>query len=59
VFVTHRIDDALEIADRIFVLAAPAQVALEIHIDAELRKDEAAMVRLHEEIAKAIGGGEE
>lgn len=59
VFVTHRIDDALEIADRIFVLAAPAQVALEIHIDAEQRKDEAVMARLHDEIAQAIGGGEE
>ncbi len=59
VFVTHRIDDALEIADRIFVLAAPAQVCLEIRIDAEQRKDEAAMARLHEEIAQAIGGGEE
>jgi NitT/TauT family transport system ATP-binding protein len=59
VFVTHRIDDALEIADRIFVLAAPAQVCLEIRIDAEQRKDEAAMARLHGEIAQAIGGGEE
>jgi NitT/TauT family transport system ATP-binding protein len=59
VFVTHRIDDALEIADRIFVLAAPARVCLEIQIDAEQRKDEAAMARLHDEIAQAIGGGEE
>jgi len=41
VFVTHRIDDALEMADRILVLAAPARVAIEEHISAEQRPDEA------------------
>jgi NitT/TauT family transport system ATP-binding protein len=30
VLITHRIDDALEMADRIMVLAAPARIALEI-----------------------------
>lgn len=58
VFVTHRIDDALEIADRVFVLAAPARVRLEVRIDAAQRGDEAALARLHEEIARAIGGDE-
>jgi NitT/TauT family transport system ATP-binding protein len=57
VFVTHRIDDALEIADRIFVLAAPARVCLEVRIDAAQRKDEALLARIHDEIAQAIGGG--
>ena len=58
VFVTHRIDDALEIADRVFVLAAPARVRLEVKIDPVLRGDEAALARLHEEIANAIGDDE-
>jgi NitT/TauT family transport system ATP-binding protein len=59
VFVTHRIDDALEIADRILVLAAPARVRLEIRIDAAQRRDEAARARIHAEIAHAIGDDEE
>jgi NitT/TauT family transport system ATP-binding protein len=56
VFVTHRIDDALEIADRIFVLAAPARVCLDVRINAEQRKDEATLARIHEQSAHAIGG---
>jgi NitT/TauT family transport system ATP-binding protein len=59
VFVTHRIEDALDIADRVFVLAAPAQVCLELKIDAATRKDETMLARLHEEIERAIGGDEE
>jgi NitT/TauT family transport system ATP-binding protein len=58
VFVTHRIDDALEIADRIFVLSAPARVCLELRMDAAQRRDEAALARIHEQIARAIGGEE-
>jgi NitT/TauT family transport system ATP-binding protein len=58
VFVTHRIEDALDIADRVFVLAAPAQVCLELTIDAATRKDEAAVARLHDAIERAIGGGD-
>lgn len=36
-FITHRIEDAIEMADRILVLAAPARVALEIGIDDAIR----------------------
>ena len=59
VFVTHRIDDALEIADRIIVLAAPARVCLEVRLDDAERADAARMAQLHREVVKAIGGEEE
>lgn len=49
-FITHRIDDAMEMADRILVLAAPARVALEVrpaeHLDRHV---------LHERIEAAMG----
>jgi NitT/TauT family transport system ATP-binding protein len=55
VFVTHRIADALEIADRIVVLAAPARVCLEIRLTSADRASQARMNELHEQVAKAIG----
>jgi NitT/TauT family transport system ATP-binding protein len=36
-FITHRIEDAIEMADRIIALAPPARVALEVTVDAERR----------------------
>jgi NitT/TauT family transport system ATP-binding protein len=56
VFVTHRIDDALEIADRVLVLAAPARVCLELGITEEQRTDPERMHAIHDQIAHAIGG---
>jgi NitT/TauT family transport system ATP-binding protein len=56
VFVTHRIDDALEMADRVIVLAAPARVALEIEISDPQRNDAQLAARFHEQIENAIGG---
>ena len=58
VFVTHRIEDALEIADRILVLAAPARVCLELSVSAEQRLDQACMANMHQQIERAIGGEE-
>ncbi len=50
-FITHRITDAIEMADRILVLAAPARVALEV------RPGEHADRRaLHDRIEAAMGG---
>jgi NitT/TauT family transport system ATP-binding protein len=49
-FITHRIDDAIEMADRILVLAAPARVALEVR-PADV-PDRAA---LHDRIEAAMG----
>ena len=59
VFVTHRIDDALEIADRVLVLDAPARVCLELTISAEQRADAATTSAMHERIERAIGGKDE
>jgi NitT/TauT family transport system ATP-binding protein len=36
-FITHRIDDAIEMADRIIVLASPARICLELKLDAAMR----------------------
>lgn len=55
VFVTHNIDDALEISDRIFVLAAPARVVFERVVSADARNDAAASASLRERIEQAIG----
>jgi NitT/TauT family transport system ATP-binding protein len=49
-FITHRIDDAIEMADRILVLEAPARVALEVR-----PYDVADKHELHERIAGAMG----
>jgi NitT/TauT family transport system ATP-binding protein len=55
VFVTHRIEDALEMADRVLILAAPARVCLEARIGDAQRADAARMAELHHEIEQAIG----
>lgn len=59
VFVTHRIDDALEMADRILVLAAPARVAFEEAIPEDKRRDIAHLAQVHARIARAMGGEED
>ncbi|MEX2455132.1 MAG: ATP-binding cassette domain-containing protein [Rhodospirillaceae bacterium] len=55
VLITHRIDDALEMADRVLVLAAPARLALEIRVTDDMRADEDWLRRQHEAIAAAMG----
>jgi NitT/TauT family transport system ATP-binding protein len=55
-FITHRIDDAIEMADRILVLDAPAKLLLEAAPTATERTDQAAAARLHARIADAMGG---
>ena len=54
-FVTHRIDDALEMADRILVLGAPARLILEVPIAEKDRSDPDRVGRLHAQIAAAMG----
>ncbi|MGQ3028541.1 MAG: ATP-binding cassette domain-containing protein, partial [Ferrovibrionaceae bacterium] len=51
-FITHRIDDAVEMADRIVVLAAPARVALDI----EPRRHDASTGTLHALVERAMAG---
>lgn len=59
VFVTHRIEDALEMADRVLVLAAPARVCLELAVSADDRRDPQRLAAMHARIERAIGGGED
>ncbi len=55
VLITHRIDDAIEMADRILVLAVPARVVCEVRPTAADRADPARARELHQEIAAAMG----
>ena len=55
VLITHRIDDALEMADRVLVLAAPARVALEIEVPEDKRHDEEWLQAQQDAIAAAMG----
>ena len=57
--ITHRIDDAVEMADRILVLEAPAHVILEVRPTAQDRADAARAAELHRQIAAAMGGDAE
>jgi NitT/TauT family transport system ATP-binding protein len=57
VLITHRIDDALEMADRILVLAAPARLMLEVVVTPQLRADAAWRERQHRDIAAAMSVG--
>jgi NitT/TauT family transport system ATP-binding protein len=50
-FITHRIEDAIEMADRILVLAAPAQVVLEVDVDQAIRANPG---KVQAEIAAAM-----
>ncbi|HMH98690.1 MAG TPA: ATP-binding cassette domain-containing protein, partial [Bradyrhizobium sp.] len=53
--ITHRIDDALEMADRALVLSSPAKVALEVRISDEVRSNPRKIADLHAQIASAMG----
>jgi len=54
--VTHRIEDALEMSDRVVVLRTPGRVALEIKLDEAERRSDDVRARLRQEIAEAMGG---
>jgi hypothetical protein len=54
--ITHRIDDALEMADRALVLSAPAKVVLEVRISDAARSNPGEIADLHAQIASAMGG---
>ena len=53
--ITHRIDDALEMADRALVLSPPARIGLELTISEEARADPKQIAILHAQIAAAMG----
>jgi NitT/TauT family transport system ATP-binding protein len=54
VLITHRIDDALEMADRVLVLTAPARVAYDLVIPPGLRHDKAWLAEQERAIAAAM-----
>ena len=55
-FITHRIDDAIEMADRILVLEAPAHVALEVRLrDEGAGGDPSKKAEIYRRIADAMG----
>ncbi|MBN9587167.1 MAG: ABC transporter [Afipia sp. 62-7] len=56
-FVTHRIEDALEMSDRVIVLRPGAGIALEQSIDDAMRADETRLRELHQTIADRMGSG--
>ena len=58
-FVTHRIADAIEIADRALILTKGARIALAETITTEIRSDAQARTNLHDRIALAMGGDED
>lgn len=57
--ITHRIDDAIEMADRILVLGAPARLILEVGISARDRGDTEVSAKWHRQIAEAMGEPDE
>lgn len=58
-FVTHRIADAIEIADRALILTKGARIALLETITEESRSDVEALNALHDRIAAAMGGSDD
>jgi NitT/TauT family transport system ATP-binding protein len=56
ILVTHRIEDALDMADRIIVLGAPAVIKLELQLDAASRNDAAWRVRTTQSISEILEG---
>jgi NitT/TauT family transport system ATP-binding protein len=51
--ITHRIDDAIEMADRIIVLTAPARIKLELRVDRQ-SADPDALIRLRERVTAEL-----
>lgn len=58
VLITHKIEDAIELADRIILLSTPAQIRLELPVSAAQRADEAWAAATYERIAAEMGGTE-
>ncbi|MEP9355843.1 ABC transporter ATP-binding protein [Xanthobacter sp. KR7-65] len=58
-FVTHRIEDAIEIADRAIVLSPGAHIALTERITPALREDPDAVRECHSRVARVMGSDED
>jgi NitT/TauT family transport system ATP-binding protein len=53
--ITHRIDDAVEMADRIMVVTAPASIRFELRVDRAV-EDAQALGRMRNQIAAMLAG---
>jgi len=51
VFITHSISEALQIGDRVIVMARPARIAYDVRLDADIRRDAAVRSRIEEVLA--------
>ena len=54
ILVTHRIEDALDMADHLIVLGAPAVIKLDLQLDASFRNDPAWRVRTTQAISEIL-----
>ncbi len=54
VFITHRLEDALEMAERIIVLGAPARVVTEVRTTVGERADPGRLAELRRKVAAAM-----
>lgn len=56
ILVTHRIEDALDMADRLIVLGAPARIKMEFTIDEARRRDSAWRTQTTQNISEILEG---
>ena len=56
VLITHKIDDALELADRVVLLSVPARIRLELAVSEAERSDPAWLAAASDRIAAEMGG---
>ena len=59
VLITHRIEDALDMSDRVIVLAAPGEVRLEIALSEAERNDAAARATITARISAEMAGAQQ
>ena len=59
VLITHRIEDALEMADKLIVLAAPGQIRMTMAVPEEMRRDVAWTMDATAKIARAMDPAED
>jgi len=54
VFVTHQLDEAIEIGDRIIVFGKPAKVLAEIRVDPSIKEDQSKIQKMRQEIQQIL-----
>ena len=54
VFVTHQLDEAIEIGDRIIVFGKPAKVLADIRVDPSIKEDQSKIQKMRQEIQQIL-----